>query len=34
MTSKTKIILIKTLKHIAAAMIRYILKRRHEKKRD
>ena len=34
MTSKTKIILIKTLQHLAAALIRYILKRRHEKKRD
>lgn len=34
MVSKTKIILIKTLQQIAAAVIRYILKRRHEKKRD
>lgn len=34
MTNKAKIILIKALHQLAAAVVRYILKRRHEKKRD
>lgn len=34
MTSKAKIIIIKALHQIAAAIVRYILKRRNEKKRD